>query len=82
MDFEKRYELWKKSRAEADVPDGFADRVMASIHGTRMQLGLEFLQKLGVAAAKSRILQTSAYPVAITFLLLRLVALLAFFIPR
>jgi hypothetical protein len=26
------YEAWKRRRAEAPVPDGFADRVMASVY--------------------------------------------------
>jgi hypothetical protein len=32
------YEAWKRSRAEAPVPDDFADRVMASLH-RKEQLG-------------------------------------------
>ena len=31
MEHDDHYEAWRRARSDADVPDGFADRVMAAI---------------------------------------------------
>ena len=33
MNGDERYEAWRRQRAEAPVPDGFADRVMERVMG-------------------------------------------------
>jgi hypothetical protein len=81
MDYEKQYESWKKRRAEAEVPDDFADRVMISIRRTRMQFWLMLFKKTGAIAARSKIFKAAIYTLALVIWLTRLVALFAIFIP-
>lgn len=81
MDFEKQYESWKRRRAEADVPADFADRVMASVSGARVLGRWMWLRRAKAALSRSKTLQASAYLAAVAFLLLRLAALFAIFLP-
>ena len=80
MDYEKQYESWKKRRAEVEVPAGFADRVITSIHQTRSQFWLMLFQRMGAIAARSKIFKAAIYSLALAIWLIRLVALFAIFI--
>jgi hypothetical protein len=59
MDADDRYQAWKQRRAAAEVPEGFADRVMQTVRGVqgRQQrhapagvLGLLFSSRLSKVA--------------------------------
>jgi hypothetical protein len=78
---EKRYEIWKRRRAEADVPADFADRVMASVQRTHVVGAWLWVQRMKRAFDRSKTLQTSVYLAALAFLILRVAALFAIFVP-
>jgi hypothetical protein len=80
-EYEKQFQSWKCRRAEADVPADFADKVMASVHGARILRRWIWLQWVKAAFGRSRFLQTVVYLAAVAFLVLRLAALLAIFVP-
>jgi hypothetical protein len=67
MGFEDKYDRWKRTRAEVEVPDDFAERVMASIHQ--------------VPRRQSRIVQAAAAALAVAVCVLRIGGILAIFIP-
>jgi hypothetical protein len=80
-EYEKQFQAWKSRRAEAEVPADFADKVMASVHGTRILRRWIWLEQVKAAFGRSRFLQTGVYLAAVAFLVLRLAALLAIFVP-
>ena len=80
-EYEKQFQLWKRWRAEAEVPEDFADRVMASVHGTHILQRWDWLRRAKAVFERSKLLQAGVYLAAVTFLMMRLVALLAILIP-
>jgi hypothetical protein len=82
MDHEEQYERWKQSRAQVDVPDDFADRVMTSIHQTRQRAWWSVLYRVALAVGRSRIARAAAASLAVAVCLLRIGSALAIFIPR
>jgi hypothetical protein len=82
MDYEKKYEVWKKRWTEPVVPVDFADRVMASVHRSQVIKSWIVMQRLKQAFTRSKSLQIAVYSAALAFWFLRMGALLAIFIPR
>lgn len=80
-EYEKQFQSWKRRRAEADVPAGFADKVMASVHGASILRRWIWLERVKAAFGGSRFLRTGVYLAAVALLVLRLAALLAIFVP-
>jgi hypothetical protein len=79
--YEKQFLAWKRRRSEAEVPADFADKVMASVHGARILRQWIRLRRVKAAFGRSRFLQAGVYLAAVVFLVLRLAALLAIFVP-
>jgi hypothetical protein len=82
MDYEKKYESWKKRRAGPAVPADFTDRVMASVHRARVIKTWIVMQRLKKAFGRSKSLQIAVYSAALAFWFLRMGTILAIFIPR
>ena len=82
MDYQEQYERWKQTRAQADVPGDFADRVMASIHRTRQRTWWAAVYGVALAVGRSRIARAAAASLAVVVCLLRIGSTLAIFIPR
>ena len=80
-EYEKQFQSWKCRRAEVQVPADFANKVMASVHGACVLRRRIWLQRVKAALGRSRFLQAAVYLAAVTFLVLRLAALLAIFVP-
>jgi hypothetical protein len=80
-EYEKQLQAWKRRRAEAEVPADFADKVMASARGARVLRRWVWMRRMTTFFGRSRFLQTGVYLAAVAFLLVRLAALLAIFVP-
>jgi hypothetical protein len=80
-EYEKQFQSWKCRRAEVEVPADFANKVMASVRGARILRRWIWLQRVKAAFGRSRFLQTAVYLAAVAFLVLRLAALFAIFVP-
>jgi hypothetical protein len=80
-EYEKQIQLWKCRRSEVEVPADFANKVMASVRGARILRRWIWLQRVKAAFGRSRFLQTAVYLAAVAFLVLRLAALFAIFVP-
>jgi hypothetical protein len=80
-EYEKQLQAWKCRRAEVAVPPDFANKVMASVRGASILQRWIWLQRLGAALARSRLLQTAVYLVAVAVFVLRLAAFFAIFVP-
>lgn len=72
------YEAWKRRRAEACVPDGFADKVMDSIL-RQQQTPSRFLQVLG-GLFRSPVFRVGVCSLAGAAGLLRVLQVVAFFL--
>ena len=81
MGFEEKYERWKRTRAEVEVPDDFAERVMGSIHRVPRRVWVSLLHRSAVAVGQSRIVQAAAAALAVAVCVLRIGGILAIFIP-
>jgi hypothetical protein len=85
MEFEKKYEQqyesWKRRRADTNISADFADRVMASVCGASVRGRWMWLRRVKTRLSSSTTLQAAAYVAAAAFLLLRLAALFAIFLP-
>ena len=82
MGFEEKYEHWRRTRAQVEVPGAFADRVMASIHRTRQRTWWAAVYGVALAVGRSRIARAAAASLAVVVCLLRIGSTLAIFIPR
>ena len=82
MRYEEQYESWKQRRAKVHVPDGFADRFMASVHQSRRLKIYLLLQGLAATVRRSRIAQASICTAALGIWFVRIGALWTIFIPR
>jgi len=81
MRSDEEYELWKEQRAKIEVPNGFAERVMASVRQTRRNARWFLLRKLIAVAWQSRIIRTGIYGLALTVWILRAASLFLLFTP-
>jgi hypothetical protein len=79
---EEQYQSWKKHRATVEVPDGFAEQVMASVHQTRRLTSYLLLQTLLATVGRSRFARASVCSVALGIWLVRIGVLLTIFVPR
>lgn len=82
MTFEEQYNSWKKQRAKVEVPGNFADRAMASIHQTRDRVWALLMQRLIMAAGRSRIVRASICVLALLVWMIRVGSVLAIFITQ
>ena len=82
MGCEEKYERWKRTRAEVEVPDDFAERVMASVHQLPQRGGTSLLRRWIMAVGQSRIVQATATALALAVCVLRIGGILAIFVPR
>jgi hypothetical protein len=80
-EYEKQFQLWKHRRVEVEVPADFADKVMASVRKARILQQWIWLRLVKAAFGRSRFLQAGVYVAAVVFLVFRLAALLAIFVP-
>ena len=81
MGFEEKYEHWRRTRAQVEVPGAFADRVMASIHRNKRQIWVSWLHKSKVAVVRSRTFRVIAATLALAVCAFRIGGMLAVFIP-
>lgn len=82
MGWEEPYESWKRQRAGVSPPGDFADRVMASIHGTRRQVWWLMFYRLTAAAGRSWVLRAAVCSLALAVWMTRIGIVLAIFVPR
>jgi hypothetical protein len=81
MGHDEQYDLWRRRRAQIEVPGDFADRVMASVRRQR-QFALRFLLlRLAANAARSRILRVGAFALGVAVSLAQIGSILAIFVP-
>lgn len=79
---EQQYESWKRQRANIEVPDGFAEQVMASVHQTRRVTAYLLMQSLLASAGRSKFARAGVCSVALGIWFIRISALLTILIPR
>jgi len=77
MSDDKLYEQWKRRRAEADAPAGFADRVMTAIERQRTWLASAML-----AALSSRLSRIGICSLAAAACVARLLHVFAIFVAQ
>ena len=74
------YERWRHAQASVDVPDGFADRVMAAVEQhDRQRRGLAFRELVRLLVA-SRLGRIAVWSLACSVCALRIAAVLAVFL--
>jgi hypothetical protein len=79
---EEQYESWKNRRAKVEVPDDFAEQVMASVHRTHRLTVYLLLQGLVTAASRSRFVRAGVCSIALVIWMMRIGSILAIFVPR
>jgi hypothetical protein len=83
MPHDDLYESWKGERARADVPDGFADRVMASVRAQEQQQRQALLLRGWLLVlVSSRLGRIGLWVVASLVCAFRMASVAALFIPR
>jgi hypothetical protein len=79
---EEQYESWKKHRVKVEVPDDFAEHVMASVHQIHRLTAHLLLQSLVTAASRSRFVRAGVCSIALVIWMMRIGSILAIFVPR
>ena len=80
MPQEDRYELWKRSRANTNVPDGFADRVMESVHETGVRGHQRLVGRLLLAVLATRSGRATVCVSAVVLFMVRVAHVFALFV--
>ena len=80
MPQEDRYESWKRSRANTNVPDGFADRVMESVHETGAGGHQRMVGRLLLAILATRLGRATVCVSAVVLFIVRVAHLFALFV--
>ena len=82
MEHDDHYEAWKRARADAAVPDGFADRVMAAVREHRQAGERSALVALVLAVVASRAGRVALWSLACAACAVRVGSVIALFLVR
>jgi hypothetical protein len=72
-------ESWRQARRVADVPVGFADRVMAAVEQSQERIRLGLLRRLLLSTLVRRVAKTTACVVATAVCISRVIHVFAIF---
>ena len=80
MSQDNRYELWKRSRADTNVPGGFADRVMGVIHDAGNSSRQRLLERFLLAVLATRMGRAAVCVSASALFIVRIAHLFSLFV--